>query len=215
LTVPSFPGRAGAVTFITELGNGLGYAVAAVHGLILDEMRQFVAGRYGFRCWLETLKRSGHEPTYLYKLDRVYPDQELGLLAVNAAEVTGTPLPELLRTFGEAIVPDMMRVYSYLMQPSWSYAEFLINMEPLLVQAMQLHTPGSNQTRLHVRRAGGGLLEVTYESPLHVCAAVEGVMVAAARESATQATVEQTHCALRGDPVCIFSVKITEPPAAA
>jgi Haem-NO-binding len=179
-----------------------------VHGVILDELRQYVAGRYGYRIWIETLKRSGHTPTQHYELDEVYPDDELALLARTAAEVTGTPAPVLLEGFGEALVPDMIRVYSFLIQPGWSYADFLLNMEPILVQALRLHTPGATQTKVHVRRLGQDSLEVVYESPLHACAAVEGVLIAAAREYGTIAEVVQTECVLRGDPRCLFTVHI-------
>ncbi|HEV2139598.1 MAG TPA: heme NO-binding domain-containing protein, partial [Candidatus Dormibacteraeota bacterium] len=66
-----------------------------MQGVILDEMRTFLAERYGYRAWMETLKRSGREPTHRYQLDEVYADEELGLLAQHAAEITGTPPPEL------------------------------------------------------------------------------------------------------------------------
>src|SRR5690348_15997243 len=105
-----------------------------MQGVILDEMRQFVVQRYGFAAWMETLKRSGRRPTCRYRLDEVYPDQDLGMLAVKAAEVTGTPPLELLEAFGEALAPDMMRVYSYLIEPTWGYADFLLNMERVLNQ---------------------------------------------------------------------------------
>ena len=179
-----------------------------VHGVILDELRQYVAGRYGYRSWVKTLKLAGHAPVQRYELDEVYPDGELALLASHAAEVTGTPLPVLLEGFGEAMVPDMLRVYSYLIQPEWSYADFLLNMEPVLVKVLQLHTPGATQAKVHVRRTGPDSLEVVYESPLHACAAVEGVLIAAAREYGARAAVVQTQCTLRGDPTCVFSIRI-------
>jgi Haem-NO-binding len=177
-----------------------------MQGVILDEMRQFVVQRYGFAAWMETLKRSGRTPTYRYRLDEVYPDQDLGMLAVKAAEVTGTPPLELLEAFGEALAPDMMRVYSYLIEPTWGYADFLLNMERVLNQALQLHTPGAQQAKISAERIGPDHVRVTYESQLRACSAVQGVIVGAAREYAVNVEVAQEQCVLRGAPHCVFDI---------
>ncbi|HKB18932.1 MAG TPA: heme NO-binding domain-containing protein [Candidatus Dormibacteraeota bacterium] len=178
-----------------------------MQGVILDEMRLFVAQRYGYRAWLDTLKRSERSATQHYELDEVYPDEELGLLAFNASEVTGTPPLELLEAFGEALAPDMMRVYSYLLDPAWGFSDFLLNMEPLLHEALKLHTPGAQPIKIRARRAAPDAVEVTYTSPLRACAAVRGVIAGAAREYGVGVAIVETECGLRGGPQCVFQVQ--------
>jgi Haem-NO-binding len=178
-----------------------------VQGVILDEMRQFVAQRYGYRTWLETLKRSERGATHHYELDEDYPDEELGLLAGNAAAITGTPPLEFLEAFGKALVPDMMRVYAYLVDPKWGYCDFLLNMEPILHEALQLHTPGAQPTKVHASRVGPNVVQVTYTSPLRACAAVRGVIEGAAREYGVGVDLTEPECVLRGDPQCVFRVE--------
>lgn len=179
-----------------------------MQGVVLDEMRRYVAERFGYRAWIETLRRSGHTVTYQYLLDQVYPDEELGLVARHAAEVTGTPPLELLKGFGQAMVPDLIRMYSYLIDKSWTFPEFLVHMEPLLHQAMQLHKPGANQLRIQAMPLAPDLVTLTYDSPLRACATVEGVILGAAREYGVRVEVAQDRCALRGDPSCSFSIRI-------
>ena len=179
-----------------------------MQGVILDEMRTFVAGRYGYRAWMETLKRAGREPTHRYQLDEVYPDEELGLLTRHAAEVTATPPLELLEAFGETLAPDMMRFYAYLVDPQWSYSDFLFHMEPLLHQALQLHTPGAIQPKIHATRISAGLVTLLYDSPLRACAALAGVIRGAAKEYGARVRVNQEECVLRGAPYCLFRVEI-------
>lgn len=186
-----------------------------MQGVILDEMRQFVANRYGYRAWIETLRRAGHEPTYRYELNGVYPDDELGILARNAAEVTETPPLTLLKDFGQAMVPDMMRVYAYLVDRSWSYADFLLHMEPILEQALQVHTPGATSAKVHAERLGKDLVQIDYDSPLRACAAVEGVMLGAAREYGVTVAIKQDQCVLRGAHHCTFTAQIGAPSPAA
>ena len=182
--------------------------------MVLNEMREFVANRYGYKAWVETLRRSGHQPTMHHELSQIYPDAELSVIAASAAQVTGTPLPALVEAFGEAMLPDLMRTYSYLVDPSWTYDEFVMHLEPLLVQVLRLHTAGTTQTKLQVKRRGSGLLEVVYDSPLRACAAVHGVLVAAAREYGAKAEIDHVQCVLRGEPACVFEIRIDAPPAA-
>jgi Haem-NO-binding len=179
-----------------------------VQGVLLDEMRQYVAERFGYRAWIETLRRSGHTVTYQYELDQVYPDEELGLLARHAAEVTGTPPLELLKGFGQALVPEMIRMYSYLIEKQWTYPDFLLHMEPVLHQALQLHKPGANQARIHATVVAPDAVTLTYDSPLRTCATLEGVILGAAREYGVRVEVTQDRCMLRGDPMCSFSIRI-------
>jgi predicted hydrocarbon binding protein len=149
----------------------------------------------------------GEAPTYRYRLDDVYPDQELGMLALKAAEVTATPPLELLEAFGEALAPDMMRLYAYLIEPAWRYADFLLNMERVLNEALKLHTPGALQAKISAERLGAERVRVTYDSQLRACPAVQGVIVGAAHEYGVKVEVTQEQCVLRGAPHCVFDIQ--------
>lgn len=179
-----------------------------MQGVILDEFRQYVAARFGFRAWTHALSAAGRPQTHHYELNQVYPDAELGLLATRTAEVTGTPPAAVLEGFGEALVPEMMRLYSYLVDPKWGYGDFLLHMEPILHAALALHTPGAQQTKVHARRLDPESIELTYDSPLRACAAVLGVIRGAAAEYGVEVEVSQEECVLRGDRHCRFDVGI-------
>lgn len=125
-----------------------------MQGVILDEMRMYVVGAYGDPAWAEVMKRSGRPADHAYLSDKVYPDQELGLLAMQAAEVSGKPLADVLEGFGEALVPDMFKYYSILANPRWSFIDFLLGMEPLLHSALHLHAPDALPTKVHATRTG-------------------------------------------------------------
>ncbi len=183
-----------------------------MQGVILDEMRQFIAQQYGYRAWLETVKRAGRGAFERYELHETYPDEELAVLARTAAEVTGTPPLDLLCDFGRSIVPDMMRVYSYLIDARWGYADFLLHMEPLLQDALQVHNPGATQAKVHATNPSPGVVRVVYDSPLRACSAVEGVIRGAAREYGARIELVQQECVLRGAPACVFDVTIVDEP---
>lgn len=171
-----------------------------MQGLVLDGMRIYIAQRYGYRAWLQTLQRSGRPATYQYLLDQGYPSEELEHLAKSAAEVTRTPVLDLLGGFGRALVPDMMRVYSYLIEPDWTYIDFLMNMHSVLDKAL----PG----KIHATRVGPGMVRISYASPAQLCAVVEGIILGAAREYAVSSSASQVQCVLRRDRECVFEVRL-------
>jgi hypothetical protein len=180
--------------------------MGSVQGVILDEMRMYVVGAYGDPAWAEVMKRSGRPADHEYLSDKVYPDQELGLLAMQAAEVSGKPLADVLEGFGEAMVPDMFKYYSILANPRWSFNDFLLGMEPLLHSALHLHAPEALPTKVRATRIGAGIVQIVYESPLRACAAVRGIIQGAALHYGVEVEITEEKCALRGDPACVITV---------
>ena len=52
-----------------------------MQGLILDEFRQFVVGRLGFKTWESVVQEAGHDLAFCYGLGLPYPDGELSALS--------------------------------------------------------------------------------------------------------------------------------------
>lgn len=181
-----------------------------MQGLILDQFRQYVASRYGFRAWTQALAAAGRPVTHHYALDEDYPDEELRLVALKTAEVTARPFGEVLEGFGEALVPEMLRLYSFLLDPGWDYGDFLLHAEPILHKVHELHAPGVPPTRLRARRLGPKTMELVYDSPARLCSIVSGVIKGAAHEYGVSVELSQETCMLRGDPACKFKVTFDE-----
>jgi hypothetical protein len=177
-----------------------------MQGVILDELRMYVTSTFGAPIWIEVLKASGRPAGQQYNLDTVYSDEELGLLAVHTAQVTGRPIPEVLEGFGEAMVPDMFLHYKILVNPRWSFVDFLLGMEAVLHAALRLHAPGAQPTKVVATRLGPETIRVVYDSPLRACAAVRGVINGAAAHYQVSIELTEDECVLRGDPACVFMV---------
>ena len=171
-----------------------------MQGLILDEMRHYVVDTFGAPTWTKVLAGSGRPADHSYAAEQAYPDQELGLLAMNTAQITGEPLPDILEAFGEAMVPDI------LVNPRWSFIDFLLGMEPVLHAALHLHAPGALPVKIQATRTGTGSVRVVYDSPLRACAAVRGVIQGAAAHYRVQVAITEEQCVLRGDPACVIDV---------
>jgi hypothetical protein len=181
-----------------------------MQGVILEEMRLYVVQAFGEPTSTQVLERSGRPANHQYAPDQAYPDEELGLLAMRAAQVTGKPITEILEGFGEAMVPDMFEYYSILVSPRWSFIDFLLGMEPVLHAALHLHAPGALPTKVQATRTGPGTVRVVYDSPLRACAAVRGVIRGAAAHYGVEIKITEDECVLRGDPACVFTVEGSE-----
>ena len=181
--------------------------MALVQGVILDEMRMYVVDAFGGPTWSQVLTGSGRPADHSYLLDQAYPDQELGMLAMHAAQITGKPLPDILEEFGEAMVPDMFRYYGILVNPRWSFIDFLLGMEPVLHSALHLHAPGALPTKVQATRTSPSSVRVVYDSPLRACAAVRGVIRGAAVHYGVDVAITEEQCVLRGDSTCVFTVE--------
>jgi len=177
-------------------------------GVILDEMRMYVVQEFGDPAWSEVMKRSGLPAEHQYGLGQAYPDEELGVLAMRAAEVTGKPVADVLEGFGEAMVPDMFRFYKILVNPRWTLVDFLLGMEPVLHSALHLHAEGVLPPKIHATQTGPRTVTIVYDSPLRACSAVRGIIYGAAAHYGVGIELVEAECALRGDPACVINVAI-------
>jgi hypothetical protein len=169
-------------------------------------MRTYAVAHLGQSTWDEMLERVGREPAFEYQFDQVYPDAELGALARTGADISGEPITNVLEEFGEALIPVMFGYYGFLVNPRWSYTDFLLNMESLLHSALRLHTPGAPTSRVHVVQTGPEEVRIVYDSPLRVCAAVRGIIRGAAAKYHVDAEIVDERCVLRDDPECVITV---------
>ena len=159
--------------------------ISPVQGVILEETRLYVVQEFGEPTWTQVLERSGRPAYHLYELDHAYPDQG----------------------FGEAMVPDMFKYYSILVNPRWSFVDFLLGMEPVLHAALHLHTPGALPTKVQATRTGPDTVKVVYDSPLRACSAVRGVIRGAAAHYGVEIAITENYCVLRGDAAYVFTVE--------
>jgi hypothetical protein len=50
-------------------------------------------------------------------------------VASGLVEATGRPPEEIVEVFGVALVPGLLEVYGFLVNPRWSFMDFLLNTE--------------------------------------------------------------------------------------
>jgi hypothetical protein len=184
-----------------------GVACDRMQGTTFEVMRHYAVSELGETGWAIILKQLGRSRQE-YEVGKSYPDDEFARLAVHVAQSMSKPLPYVLEGFGEAMVPEMIRVYGFLVDPRWSCTDFILNMQPLLESAFKLDAPGASVApKIRVERVGPDEISIVYDSNLRACGIVRGACRGAAAHYGVAIDVTDEKCVFRGDPVCVISVR--------
>src|SRR5207248_10743550 len=124
---------------------------------------------HGAETWTALLGQTGlAQRSYL--ATQQYPDEEALKLVETAARMTGAPAATILKSFGEFLVPDLLRVYKAFVKPDWKALDLLEHIEYSMHKAVRLQNPGAAPPKLVCQRVGPDEVVITYTSPRKLCA---------------------------------------------
>lgn len=87
----------------------------------------------------------------------------------GVVEATGRPLEDIVEEFGVALVPGLLEVYGFLVNPRWSFMDFLVNTEETIHRGVKINTPNSRLPELQAERLGPDSVAITYRSKRALC----------------------------------------------
>jgi hypothetical protein len=178
-----------------------------MQGVNFDTMRHYAVREVGETGWAIVLKRLGRAGNE-YEIGQSYPDAEFAQVVGLLAQAMNKPAPYVLEGFGEAMVPQMIEFYGFLVDHRWSYMDFLMNMQTMLESALRLDAPGAAvPPKIRVSRVGPEEVSIVYESALRACGIVRGACRGAAALYGVEAVITDEKCVIRGDPTCVISVR--------
>ena len=91
-----------------------------MHGLIVNQLRNYTVARYGNDAWTTALERSNAPLTAgTPSLGQTYPDAVVVGMIVELASGATLDVQDLLRDFGEYLAAGLLRVYDPLVRPEW------------------------------------------------------------------------------------------------
>jgi len=135
-----------------------------------------------------------------------YPDDELAVIMRGLVEATGRPPAELVEDFGVAIVPGLLEIYGFLVNPRWSFMDFLLNTEDVIHRGVKLNTPNARPPELQATRNGPDSGTISYRSKRGLCPLAKGIIRGAATRYHVDIEISEARCMLRGDPECLITV---------
>jgi hypothetical protein len=146
-----------------------------MHGSIFTLLKRYVQTQYDHSTWVHLLEASGLGPTD-FDHKTVYPDEHMYALVGKAAELTGIPAAELQEKFGEYLVPDLMYMYSKLVDPAWRTLEMIEHTEGVMHKRVRQEHEHNAPPVLDVRRTGPHELLIEYVSARRMGALAVGIV---------------------------------------
>jgi predicted hydrocarbon binding protein len=177
-----------------------------MHGLIFSELRKYVETKFDAKTWDSLQEKAGLRGN-LYLASSVYPDSDLLSLLTTACKMTGLASREILEDFGDFIIPDLIRQYSFLVRPEWTLVDFLCNTEDTIHKIVRFH-PGVAPPHLVVCRVSDDRVTISYDSKRKMCALLKGMVKGAARHYSTSVSIVESRCMLQGDLECTVHVQV-------
>lgn len=180
-----------------------------VQGIFLDALERYVVrelGQPGLRRIRELTGRAGR--TYLF--DTSYPDEEITLIVQGITQATGLPADEILQQFAEGLVPSLLDVYGFIVNPSWNFLDFLLNTEGVIHKAVRLNAPSAKPPAIVAQRLDINTVAITYRSPRRLCSVAKGIIRGAATHYQVESAISEERCMLRGDPECVITVSVSQ-----
>lgn len=177
-----------------------------MHGIIFSELKKFVDGKLGPDSWTKLMKESGLKAK-VYLSTQEYPDAEINLLVSTASRLTGKNPQAILEEFGEFIVPDLVNIYGSLIKPAWRTLDLIEHTEETIHKVVRIKNPGAHPPELKCTRPSPKEVVITYNSARKMCAVAKGIARGIAKHYREQIMIHESSCMLRGNAVCILSIR--------
>jgi hypothetical protein len=176
-----------------------------VQGIILDELEKYVVRELG-QTGLARVRGLTGRSNAGYRFDASYPDDDLQLIIRGLSEATGRHPIDILEEFAERMVPGLMEVYGFLVDPRWSFLDFLVNTEGVIYKGVKVSATSTKPPDMQIKRVGPEAVAIFYRSRRRLCPMAIGIIRGAAAHFQVKVAILEERCMLRGDPECTITV---------
>ncbi|HYW09890.1 MAG TPA: heme NO-binding domain-containing protein [Longimicrobium sp.] len=172
-----------------------------MHGVIFSELKKFVESRLGPDSWRALLREAGLGG-HIYLPLSTYPDEEIFTLVETASRLTGIAPAALLRSFGEYMAPDLLRMYQAYLRPQWTTLDVIEHTEEQIHTRVRVREPGAMPPFLQAQRVSPTEVRLLYSSPRKLCAIAEGIALGLAGHFGETITIAHPACMHDGAEAC-------------
>ena len=144
-----------------------------MYGIFHVEIQHYIETRYSRDLWTTALSRAGLK-NRIYMTVSTYLDEEIAAIMKATSELTGASEDTLFEDFAAFTVPSLMSTYEPLIDPKWSMADLLLNLEDAVYRVIRTRSPGAQPPRMQFERIGPGQLRLHYDSPRRMPALAKG-----------------------------------------
>jgi hypothetical protein len=145
----------------------------------------------------------------VYTAVGTYDHREIVTMVLKLSERTETPVPELLRAFGNFLFGQFTKLYPSFLIGQTSAIDFVASIESVIHVEVRKLYPDAELPKFDVREHRPDYLEIVYQSDRHLGDLAQGLMEAAVSHFGEDGKicVEKEELSEPGDPICFRMIR--------
>jgi hypothetical protein len=176
-------------------------------GIVFNLLSEMVEEKFGLQAWDAVLDKAGSEG--LYVATETYADEELLALVAAGSELTGIPANDLVRAFGQFMIPRFAEHYSVFFEGHANLKEFLLTVDSVIHVEVRKLYPEAGLPEFTYDDGRPDKLTMMYRSPRKLCALAEGLIEGSAAHFDQPCTIYHEVCMHKGADHCALELEFT------
>ena len=176
-------------------------------GIVFNLLNEMIEEQLGLEAWDELLNQTGLDGIYV--ATQTYPDDELLALVAAAEAHTQTPAADLVRAFGEYMVPAFAKNYPVFFENQSCLKSFLLTVDQVIHVEVRKLYPEAGLPEFQYEDRDDDSLTMIYRSPRKLCALAEGLIAGSAKHFQQNYELKHDVCMHNGSDHCSLELKMT------
>lgn len=175
-------------------------------GIVFNILNEMIEEQLGMEAWDTLLTQT--ELDGIYVATQTYPDEELLTLVAAAQAHTGVPAADLIRAFGEYMVPRFAKNYPVFFENEDNLKSFLLTVDQVIHVEVRKLYPEAGLPEFQYEDRDDDSLTMIYRSPRKLCALAEGLIAGSAKHFNQSYDLAHDICMLNGSDHCKLELRM-------
>jgi predicted hydrocarbon binding protein len=180
----------------------------SMKGIVFTTFNDMVEKQVGIDTWDAILKSVNPTSNGIYTSVEDFPDEELSAMVAELSKKTGTPIPELLKAFGQYLFHVLAMKHTIFVEKEPLFLEFLKSIEDVIHKEVRKLYPNPNLPSLSWSQENENSLDLFYRSPRKLCHLADGLIRGAGEKYQAEFAVSHDPCMHNGSDHCCFKIKL-------
>lgn len=177
-------------------------------GLVFTTFNDMVEQKIGIEMWESLLESVKPESGGIYTSIEDFPDQELLDIITVLSSKTGTPVVDLVNSFGQYLFHALAFKHPIFTDEKPDLIEFLKSIESVIHKEVRKLYQNPNLPSIEWEQPQEEKLILHYHSPRMLCHLAEGLIKGAAEHYDTKINISQSACMHDGADRCTFLIEL-------
>ncbi len=169
-------------------------------GIVFNLLNEMVEEQFGLDAWDAVLQCAQSDGIFV--ATETYTDQELLDLVAAAEKLTEIPAADLVRAFGEYMVPAFARNYPVFFEGHTQLKDFLLTVDRVVHVEVRKLYPEAGLPEFNYDDADDKQLTMLYKSPRKLCHLAEGLIAGSAKHFGQTYELQHSICMHDGADHC-------------